>query len=554
MSSYAAKPWLALYDDAMLATSQATPASTLQAFRRAVERAPEVTALGYFDARLSYRDVDDLSNGVANHLRSRGFGRGDRLAIMLQNIPQFVLALLGAWKLGAVAVPVNPMYRERELSHVLADASVSAIVCSETAWHDFVGAAVTASSVGIRLTTSELEFQHRNDPRVLKQVERQLPKDADDLLDAARLAGVAAPADPRLEPDDLALISYTSGTSGEPKGAINTHGNIAINAATLGNFSGLPHGCVIFGLAPLFHITGMVCQIASAIDIEGTLALAYRFDPGVVLDALMEYRPAYMVGPSTAYMALMAQPDVSPEHFSSFQLLYSGGAPLPPAVVDTFRERFGHYIRNGYGLTETTAGCIVVPASMQAPIDPESGTISIGIPVPDTTVWILDDNGNEVPFGEPGEIVVDGPMVVPGYWNKPAETEAALPGNRMHTGDIGFMDAEGWVYVVDRKKDMINASGFKVWPREVEDVLYTHPAVREAAVVGVPDSYRGETVKAYVSLRPGEPAAAKELITYCRQRLAAYKYPREVELLDELPKTVTGKILRRELRSRAEQP
>ena len=305
----------------------------------------------------------------------------------------------------------------------------------------------------------------------------------------------------------MALISYTSGTSGTPKGATNTHGNIATSAAALSGFSGLAEGCALFGLAPLFHITGMVCEVASAMDIGGTLVLTYRFEPGVVLDAFLESKPVYTVGPSTAYMALMAHPDVTHEHFTSFHLLYSGGAALPPAVVETFRERFGHfghYIHHGYGPTETTAGCVAVPGDLDAPIDRESGTI--GLPVPGAIVRILDDEGAEMPPGVAGEIVVEGPMVVPGYCNRPEETATALPGGRLLTGDIGFMDADGWVYVVDRKKDMINASGFKVWPREVEDVLYTHPKVREAVVVGVPDPYRGETVKAYVSVQPGAVA------------------------------------------------
>jgi long-chain acyl-CoA synthetase len=423
-------------------------------------------------------------------------------------------------------------------------------VCSQTGWNAYISGVVAKSAVSISLTTSELELQERNDSRVLGKVTRQPTEGAGDLLTVAR-ANVGKPlADPGFTAADVALISYTSGTSGTPKGATNTHGNIATNAATLNAYNDLGEGAAIYGLAPLFHITGMVCQVASAIDFGGTLVLTYRFEAGVVLDALLETKPVYMVGPSTAYMALMAHPDVSPEHFASFQLLYSGGAALPPAVVETFRDRFGHYIHNGYGLTETTAGCIVVPATLEAPIDPASGTISIGLPVPGSMVRILDDEGAEVPFGTPGEIAVEGPMVVPGYWNLPEATAAALPGGRLLTGDIGFMDTGGWVYVVDRKKDMINASGFKVWPREVEDVLYTHPAVREAAVVGVADAYRGESVKAYVSARPGQVADPDDLVAYCKERLAAYKYPRVVEVLAELPKTVSGKILRRELRDR----
>jgi long-chain acyl-CoA synthetase len=549
MGWYDAKPWLASYGDRMKAAEPVTPTTLPATFRRTVGKAPDRTAIAYFDARLSYREVDELSDGIARYLQNAGFGRGDRLAIVLQNIPQFVLALLGAWKAGGIVVPVNPMYRDRELTHILTDAGVKAIVCSQSGWNRYIGALAGTSPVEIALTTSELEFQTRGDERVLGAITREDTPGANDLLEAAATPG-EAPADPEFALDDVALISYTSGTSGTPKGATNTHGNLGTNAAALSQFSGLGDGATIYGLAPLFHITGMVCEIASAIDIAGTLAITYRFEPGVVLDAFLEHEPVYMVGPSTAYMALMAHPAFSREHFASFRLLYSGGAALPPAVVEAFREKTGLYIHNGYGLTETTAGCVAVPSGMEAPIDPESGTISIGLPVPDTIVRIVGDDGAEVPFGQPGEITVEGPMVVSGYWNRPDATAAALPGGRLLTGDIGFMDPQGWVYVVDRKKDMINASGFKVWPREVEDVLYTHPAVREAAVVGVPDEYRGETVKAYVSPAPGVSADPQELIAYCKERLAAYKYPRAVEILDELPKTTSGKILRRELRTR----
>ncbi|PWS49800.1 acyl-CoA synthetase, partial [Streptomyces sp. FT05W] len=371
---------------------------------------------------------------------------------------------------------------------------------------------------------------------------------ARDLVTVAR-AGLAAPDGRELTAEDTALISYTSGTSGTPKGAMNSHGNIMVNAERQRAGHPVDEGSAYFALAPLFHITGMVCQLAACVANAGTLVLAYRFEASVVLEAFAEHRPAYTVGPSTAFMALAAHPGATREHFASFKVISSGGAPLPPALVEKFREGYGPYIRNGYGLTECTAPCASVPPEHEAPVDPVSGTLSVGVPGPDTLVRIIDEKGDDVPFGEQGEIAVRGPQVVSGYWNLPEATEAAFPDGELRTGDIGFMDTAGWLYVVDRKKDMINASGFKVWPREVEDVLYTHPAVREAAVVGVPDPYRGETVRAYVSLRPGAGTEPGELTAYCRERLAAYKYPREVEILAELPKTASGKILRRELRS-----
>ncbi|MFJ9041297.1 class I adenylate-forming enzyme family protein [Streptomyces sp. NPDC102406] len=547
-SIYAAKPWLGVLNDAQKAP--VTPAPTVtRTFADAVRRAPDRTALAYFDGRLSYAETDALSDSVAGHLAARGLRRGDRVAIMLQNTPHFVLALLGAFKAGAVVVPVNPMYKSGEVGHVLHDAEVTALVCSDRAWDTYLRETAADSPVRIVLTACELDLQTRNDERVLT-FERVSPAadDADDLVNVAR-QGHAAPADRDPGPDDVALISYTSGTSGTPKGATNLHRNITYNAERQRTGLGLPEGATYFALAPLFHITGMVCELVASFANAGTLALAYRFEPGVVLDAFAEHRPAYTVGPSTAFMALGAQPQATREHFASFASISSGGAPVPPALVEKFRAAFGPYIHNGYGLTECTAPCASVPPGVEAPVDPVSGTLAVGVPGPESVVRILDDLGHEVPFGEQGEIAVRGPQVVPGYWRRPDATAEAFPDGELRTGDIGFMDARGWLYVVDRKKDMINASGFKVWPREVEDVLYTHPAVREAAVVGIPDAYRGESVKAYVSLRPGADATAEELSAYCKERLAAYKYPREVEVLRELPKTASGKILRRELRS-----
>ncbi|UNT00901.1 AMP-binding protein [Streptomyces tubbatahanensis] len=546
--TYEDKPWLA-----QLTAAQRTPVSPpetlLHAFRAAVGEVPERTALAYFDGRLTYAETDALSDGVAAHLAGRGLRHGDRVAVMLQNTPHYVLALLGAWKAGGTVVPVNPMYKEREVAHVLADAEVSALVCSDLAWESRLRATAAGTGVHTVLTACERDLQTRDDARVLDFARCAPAHDATDLLAAAR-SGAPAPAARELTGADTALISYTSGTSGAPKGAMNTHANISFNAERQRVGSDLPEGSTVFALAPLFHITGMVAQLSGCLANRGTLALAYRFDAGVVLDAFLEHRPAFTVGPSTAFMALAAHPDVTREHFSSFRHLSSGGAPLPPALVEKFRAAFGPYIGNGYGLTECTAPCASVPPGREAPVDPASGTLAVGVPGPDTLVRILDEAGAPVPLGEQGEIAVRGPQVVPGYWRRPEASAAAIPDGELRTGDIGFMDQDGWLYVVDRKKDMINASGFKIWPREVEDVLYAHPAVREAAVVGVPHAYRGETVKAYVSLRDGSQAAPEELSAYCKERLAAYKYPREVEILAELPKTTSGKILRRELRSR----
>jgi len=310
----------------------------------------------------------------------------------------------------------------------------------------------------------------------------------------------------------------------------------------------LEDGVGILALAPLFHITGLVAHLLAAIITASPVTLAYRFDPLVMLEAAAERRPGFTGAAITALMAMMNHAQARPEHLASLTRIYSGGAAIPPTVVDAFAAKFGHYIHNIYGLTESSSPTHAVPQGASAPVDPVSGALSVGVPVPGAYVWIAAEDGTPAPLGEAGEIVSSGPMIVPGYWNKPKETAESMRPDGFRTGDVGFMDADGWFYLIDRKKDMINASGYKVWPREVEDVLYTHPAVREAAVVGVPDEYRGETVKAVVSLKAGATATPAEIIDHCKARMAAYKYPRLLEIIDELPKTVTGKILRRELR------
>jgi long-chain acyl-CoA synthetase len=332
---------------------------------------------------------------------------------------------------------------------------------------------------------------------------------------------------------------------------MNTHRNLVVNSRTYRDWIGLTGQDSVLGVAPLFHITGLVGHLGLSLLTPMPLVLAHRFEPGVVTDAIREHRPTFTIGAITVFVALMNHPDLTRADLASFRALYSGGAPIPPSVVEAFREQFGLYIHNAYGLTETSSPSHLGPFEVEAPVDEESGALSVGLPVFGTVVRVVGDDGHEMPVGQVGEVVTEGPQVVPGYWQKPEETAQSLPGGRLHTGDVGFMDERGWFYLVDRKKDMINAAGYKVWPREVEDVLYGHPAVREAAVVGVPDAYRGETVRAYVSLTAAAEATPEEVIAFCKARMAAYKYPRRIDVRDELPKTATGKILRRELRDEA---
>lgn len=551
MNAYSSKPWLKQYRKGVPPVLTMDYPDTLAMFRAAVARAADNPAIHYFDTTLTWAQVDAESDALAAALCARGIEAGDRVALYLQNVPAFLIGMIAGWKAGAIVVPVNPMNRERELGLLLGDAQPKALICHDTLHRDVIlklpgdQRSLVPSLV---LTTSPRDRQTRNDPRLFRDVEKVATPGADD-LDAVIRAhlGQTPPARP-IGPDDVAYLVYTSGTTGLPKGATNTHRNITYNAQVYRDWVELADGVGVLGVAPLFHITGLVAHLLVAIVTASPVTLAYRFEPGVMLDAAAERKPGFTVGAITALMALMNHPEATEAHLASVTKIYSGGAPIAPALADAFQARFGHYVHNIYGLTETSSPTHGVPLGAKAPVDPNSGALSVGVPVPGAEVWIADDDGKPAPVGEPGEIVSSGPMVVPGYWNKPNETAEAMRPDGFRTGDVAFMDEGGWFYVIDRKKDMINAAGYKVWPREVEDVLYTHPAVREAAVVGVQDVYRGETVKAVVSLKAGASATPAELIEHCKVRMAAYKYPRQLVIVDDLPKTVTGKILRRELR------
>ena len=551
MSVYDEKPWLSLYDQGQPAEIALEFTDALSMFRASVSRNPDGDIIRYFGGRITARELDELSDAFAVALAGLGVRAGDRVAVYVQNVPQFVIAMLAAWKAGGIAVPVNPMNRARELDAVLRDSGARVLVCLEGLYRDVARAVIEDGGLETTVvTTSELDYRARDDQRVFAGIERIDHPGAHDLAALIEQHRGQRPPDVTFGPDDTAFLTYTSGTTGPPKGAMNTHRNVVFNSQAYRQWCGLGPDDVILGVAPLFHITGLIAGVTTSLLLGAPLVLAYRFEPSAMLETIRDERATFTVGSITVFIALMNAPDAQREALSSLTRIWSGGAPIPPSTVKAFQAQFGQYIHNIYGLTETTSPSHGVPYDATAPVDDASGALSVGVPVFNTVVRIVGDDGQDLPAGEVGEIVTSGPMVVPGYWNKPEETAHALPGGALHTGDVGYMDATGWFYIVDRKKDQINAGGYKVWPREVEDVLYQHEAVREAAVVGVPDPYRGETVKAYVSLRPGQSATAEELIAFCRQQMAAYKYPRQIEFLDELPKTVSGKLLRRELRDR----
>ena len=550
MTVYDERPWLARYDPGQPHDLEPEHRDALAMFRASVRRNPDGDAVRYFDGRITLRELDELSDAFAAGLLDAGLEAGDRVALYLQNVPQFVIGLLGTWKAGGTAVSVNPMNRQRELELLLTDSGARVLVCLRSLYRDVAAEVVGRTGVQTVVTTSELEHQSRDDPRAFGGAERVEAPGTVDMADLiARFRGQVPPA-VSFSPDDTAILTYTSGTTGPPKGAMNTHGNVVFNSQTYRELCELGPDDVVLGVAPLFHITGLIGHVGISLLLGVPLVLFHRFEPGLAIDVIREARPTFTIGSITVFIALMNAPNAEPEALASLEKIWSGGAPIPPSTVTAFESMFGHYIHNAYGLTETTSPSHGVPAHARAPVDEASGALSVWVPVYNTVVRIVGEYGRELPPGEIGEIVTSGPQVVPGYWGKPEETQRAIPGGALHTGDVGYMDEAGWFYIVDRKKDQINAGGYKVWPREVEDVLYEHEAVREAAVIGVPDPYRGETVKAFVSLRPGRTADEAELIAFCKERMAAYKYPRQVEFLDEIPKTVTGKLLRRELRTR----
>jgi long-chain acyl-CoA synthetase len=570
-SVYRDRPWLARYRAGQPGNITPEYGTMLEAFRASVARAPDVVAIRYFDGALTLADLDRASSALAAVLVARGFRPGDRLALYVQNNPAFVVGLLGAWKAAGAAVAVNPMNKERELLYLLSDSRARALLCLDGLYDSVAREVIGSGGTAVEtvITTSELDWQTRCDARVLT-APRLAPTAVEDgvldLLDVVAAVGsggvaggngAAVGADfavesaPAPAPDDVAVLTYTSGTTGQPKGAMNTHGGMVHGCCTYREWMELTSADSVLGIAPLFHITGLIAHVCLSLLLPCPLVLTHRFHAAVMLDALREYRPTFTTGAITALTRLADESRLvgSPaEDFASLRIVYSGGAPIAPAVNDAFGASTGIYVHNIYGLTETNSPTHAVPLDAAAPVDPVSGALSIGVPVFGTVARILDDDGADAPVGEIGEIAVSGPQVIPGYWNRPEESAAALPGDELRTGDVGFMDADGWFYLVDRKKDMINASGYKIWPREVEDLLYTHPAVREVAVIGVPDPERGETVKAFVSLKAGAAVTPEELIAYGRETMAAYKYPRMVEIIDELPKTSTGKILRRQLR------
>jgi long-chain acyl-CoA synthetase len=550
-SAYESKPWLKLYADHVPEKLPEPGKSMIDLFEETAGRAPERDAVRYFDEVISYKELDDLANRFASTLAGRGVGKGDRVAVYTQNNPPFLVAQYGAWKRGAIVVPLNPMFKARELAYHLKDSGAKVLVCLEGLYRDVAKEVVPDTDVQHVFTTSELDFlpggaSYAN----LMGAEKLRSDETEDFVAVLEQEPSDSSVREAVAPDDIAYLVYTSGTTGRPKGAVELHRNVAYNAEVYKTWMQIGDEDSVLGVAPLFHITGLVGHIALAGLAGVPLVLFHRPDPNELMRLIEKWRPTFTVGSITVFLSLMNVPEAGDRDLSSLRKCYSGGAPIAPSITERFEEKFGVYIHNIYGLTESNSPTHAVPYGSRAPVDKGSGALSVGVPVPgcEARLFSLENPGEEVPVGEAGEFAARGPMIFKEYWNKPEETEKAFHQGFFLTGDVAVMDEDGWFYIVDRKKDMINVSGYKVWPREVEDVLYTHPEVKEAAVVGVPDQYRGEAVKAFVAVKDASAVSEEDLISYCKGQMAAYKYPRSIEFLDEVPKTATGKFLRRELR------
>jgi long-chain acyl-CoA synthetase len=477
---------------------------------------PTRPAVRLDDLVLTYDALDERSARVAGLLAARGVEPGDRVGLMLPNLPQFAMLYYGVLRVGAVVVPMNPLLKAREVEFYLGDSGAKAIFAWDAVAREAAKGAEAAGADFVPVAPAEFD-------RLLG--------------DHAPEPAVAGRAD-----DDTAVILYTSGTTGKPKGAELTHANLLRNAAVAATtLFHLEPEDVVMGCLPLFHSFGQTCGLNAAVGSGACLTLLPRFDPGKALEVIQRDRVTIFEGVPTMYVALLNHPRRGDYDVSSLRLCVSGGAALPVEVLRGFEDAFGCIILEGYGLSETSP-----VASFNHP-DRQRKPGSIGTPIQGVEMRLVGPGGEDVPAGEVGEIAIRGHNLMKGYWRREQATSEAVPDGWLRTGDLARQDEDGYFFIVDRKKDLIIRGGYNVYPREVEEVLYEHPAVAEAAVVGVAHPTHGEEVGAAVVLKPGAEATPAELQAFCKERIAAYKYPRHVWLAAALPKTATGKVLRREV-------
>jgi acyl-CoA synthetase (AMP-forming)/AMP-acid ligase II len=512
------------------------------------EEYSEKVAINYYGREIGFQELDDLSDRFAVALNDLGLKKGGRVSLYLENCPQFVIAYYGTLKAGGVVVAANPMFKEDELLYELKDSGTEIIIALDHLY-PLVREIQKKIQLSQVIVTSYWDFLPDN-PVLPVHPSMQPPKEVfPRTLDFLDLLQKYEPEPPRPEinmHDDLALLQYTSGTTGLPKGAMITHYSLLFNTVGSTVWTRIAEDDVHLSVLPFFHVTGMIHGMNRPIYTGTTNVMISRFDTETAIKAIHDFRCTVWVSITTMNVAVINFPDIHKYNLQSLKHCSSGGAPIPKEILQRWREIVGPELVEGYGLSETISQTHVNPTS-----SPRYG--SIGIPHFGVECRIVDANTQEeLPIGEEGELIIKGPMVTKGYWNNPEETEKVLQDGWFATGDIARMDHDGYFYIVERKKDMIKASGYSVFPAEVEALIYEHPAVQEVAVIGVPDPHRGENIKAFIILRPQYKGQVtdKEMIAWAKNKMAAYKYPRIVEFVDELPKTGSGKILKRALRDR----
>jgi long-chain acyl-CoA synthetase len=552
-------PWLKFYDPHVPPSIDYPKRTIPQSMAETARRHPDHPAIIFKGRRISYRELDESADRFGAALQELGVAKGDRVAIHLPNVPQFGIAYFATLRIGAIAVPCNPVYTARELKHQLRDSGSKVIVSLSSHFplvQQIRGETSLETVIVARLKTYlppllRLLFSVLRERASGHRADIGGVRDTHWFADLLRSAPVA-PEPVEISWDDTAVLMYTGGTTGLSKGAQLTHENIFKNAYQVIVWSDSKESeDSTLAALPLFHSYGMTCCLnPGAIQAGTAILVPDPRDIEDVMDSIEKYRPTFFPGVPAMYVAVINHPSAAQRDLTSLRFCNSGAAPLPREVQERFQELTKARLVEGYGLSEAT------PVTHSNPAYGDSRIGTIGVPWPDTEAKVVDaDTGDRtLGVGEIGELCVRGPQVMKGYWNMPTETANVLRADSaggepwLHTGDLSLMDEDGYFKIVDRKKDMIlGAGGYNVYPREIEDVLYEHPAVFEAGAVGVPVPGKGERVKVFVSLKPGRTATEEEIIEFCRQNLAPYKVPKYVEFRDELPKTLTGKILRREL-------
>lgn len=550
---YDSKPWLTTYPEEIPAELEFRKEPVQQYLVDAAKSFPEKTAIHFMGKEMTYKELYDEALSFAGYLQQIGISKGDRVAIMLANTPQAVISYFGILIAGGIVVQTNPLYTERELEYQMKDSGAKAIITLDilypraskvmpqtnlqhiivTAIKDYlpfpknlVYPFIQKKQYGI-----VVNVKHEGNTHLFKAIVKIKPNKLVEY-------------DFDFE-EDVALLQYTGGTTGSPKGVMLTHKNLVANSSmcTAWLYKAKPGEESVLGIVPFFHVYGMTIVMILSVMQAYKMIILPKFDALTTLKTIQKQRPTLFPGAPTIYIGLLNHPDLKKYDLSSIDSCLSGSAPLPVEVQEEFEAVTGGKLVEGYGLTESSP---VTHANFLW--DRERIKGSIGVPWPNTEVKIVSmDDGIDMPVGEIGEIIIKGPQVMKGYWNRPEATEETIKNGWLYTGDLGYMDDKGYFYVVDRKKDMIIAGGYNIYPREIEEILYEHPDVLEAVAAGIPDPYRGETVKAYVVLKEGAHITSDDLNQYARKYLAAYKAPRLYEFREELPKTAVGKILRRTL-------